>query len=74
MRGLATRSLRGDGFVVLRRGFGCTCGKIDEASSYIKQEVDEPLEGKEITDEEVQAAYDANPTEFDLTVSPRLSR
>jgi peptidyl-prolyl cis-trans isomerase C len=39
----------------------------------IKQEVDEPLERKEITDEEVQAAYDANPTEFDRPAQVRAS-
>jgi peptidyl-prolyl cis-trans isomerase C len=39
----------------------------------IKQEVDEPLESKGISDEEVQAAYDANPTEFDRPAQVRAS-
>jgi len=39
----------------------------------IKQEVDAPLEGREVTDEEVQAAYDANPTEFDRPAQVRAS-
>jgi peptidyl-prolyl cis-trans isomerase C len=39
----------------------------------IKQEVDEPLERKEISDAEVQAAYDANPTEFDRPAQVRAS-
>ena len=39
----------------------------------VKQEVDEPLEGLEITDEEVQAVYDANPLEFDRPGQVRAS-
>jgi peptidyl-prolyl cis-trans isomerase C len=39
----------------------------------IKKEVDEPLEGFEITDEEVKAVYDANPTEFDRPAQVRAS-
>jgi peptidyl-prolyl cis-trans isomerase C len=39
----------------------------------IKQEVDAPLESNEITDEEVQAAYEANPTEFDRPAQMRAS-
>jgi peptidyl-prolyl cis-trans isomerase C len=39
----------------------------------IKQEVDQPLAGKEISDEEVQAAYDANPEEFDRPAQVRAS-
>ena len=39
----------------------------------IKQEVDVPLDGREVTDEEVQAAYDANPTEFDRPAQVRAS-
>lgn len=39
----------------------------------IKQEIDEPLENDDITDEEVQAAYDANPTEFDRPAQVRAS-
>jgi parvulin-like peptidyl-prolyl isomerase len=39
----------------------------------IKQEVDEPLESEEISDEVVQAAYDANPTEFDRPAQVRAS-
>ena len=39
----------------------------------IKQEVDGPLAADEITDEEVQAAYDANPTEFDRAAQVRAS-
>ena len=39
----------------------------------IKQEVDQPLAGKEISDEEVQAAYDANPKEFDRPAQVRAS-
>jgi parvulin-like peptidyl-prolyl isomerase len=32
-----------------------------------------PLESREVTDEEVQAAYDANPTEFDRPAQVRAS-
>jgi len=39
----------------------------------VKREVDEPLEGLEITDEEVKALYDANPTEFDRPAQVRAS-
>jgi len=39
----------------------------------VKKEVDEPLEGLEITDEEVQAVYDANPVEFDRPGQVRAS-
>lgn len=39
----------------------------------IKQEVDAPLEENEITEEEVQAVYDANPTEFDRAAQVRAS-
>jgi peptidyl-prolyl cis-trans isomerase C len=39
----------------------------------INQEVDAPLEAKGITDEEVQAVYDANPTEFDRPAQVRAS-
>jgi peptidyl-prolyl cis-trans isomerase C len=39
----------------------------------IKKEVDEPLEGLEITDAEVKAVYDANPTEFDRPAQVRAS-
>jgi parvulin-like peptidyl-prolyl isomerase len=39
----------------------------------VKKEVDEPLEGKEITDAEIQAVYDANPTEFDRAAQVRAS-
>ena len=39
----------------------------------IKQEVDQPLEDNEITDAEVQASYDANPTEFDREAQVRAS-
>ena len=39
----------------------------------IKQEVDEPLAANEISDAEVQAAYDANPTEFDRPAQVRAS-
>jgi len=39
----------------------------------VKKEVDEPLEGLEITDEEVQAVYDANPLEFDRPGQVRAS-
>ena len=40
----------------------------------IKQEVDQPLEDNEITDAEVQASYDANPTEFDRPAQVRASQ
>lgn len=39
----------------------------------VKSEVDEPLEASEITDEEVQAAYDANPDEFNRPAQMRAS-
>jgi len=39
----------------------------------VKKEVDEPLEGVEITDEEVQAVYDENPLEFDRPAQVRAS-
>ncbi len=39
----------------------------------VKKEVDEPLEGLEITDEEVQGVYDANPNEFDRPAEVRAS-
>jgi peptidyl-prolyl cis-trans isomerase C len=39
----------------------------------IEQEVDEPLEDQPISDEEVQAAYEANPTEFDRPEQVRAS-
>lgn len=39
----------------------------------VKKEVDEPLGALEITDEEVQAVYDANPTEFDRPAKVRAS-
>ncbi len=39
----------------------------------IKDEVDEPLEAHPVTDEEVQASYDANPTEFDRPAQVRAS-
>jgi len=39
----------------------------------VKKEVDEPLEGLEITDEEVKAIYDANPLEFDRPAQVRAS-
>jgi peptidyl-prolyl cis-trans isomerase C len=39
----------------------------------IKKEVDEPLEALEITDEEVKAVYDGNPTEFDRPAQVRAS-
>ena len=39
----------------------------------IKQEVDEPLEANPVTDEEVQASYDVNPTEFDRPAQVRAS-
>jgi len=39
----------------------------------VKQEVDEPLEGQPITDEEVKVVYDGNPTEFDRPAQVRAS-
>ena len=39
----------------------------------VKQEVDRPLEEREITDEEIQAVYEANPTEFDRPAQVRAS-
>jgi parvulin-like peptidyl-prolyl isomerase len=39
----------------------------------VTQEVDEPLEGTAITDEEIQAVYDGNPTEFDREAQVRAS-
>ena len=39
----------------------------------IQQEVDEPLEAQPISDEEVQAAYESNPTEFDRPAQVRAS-
>lgn len=39
----------------------------------VKQEVDAPLEGMEITDEEVKAIYDANPDEFNRPAQVRAS-
>jgi peptidyl-prolyl cis-trans isomerase C len=39
----------------------------------IKKEVDAPLEGMEITDEEVKAIYDENPLEFDRLAQVRAS-
>lgn len=39
----------------------------------IKQEVDQPLEANPVTDEEVQASYDVNPTEFDRPAQVRAS-
>jgi parvulin-like peptidyl-prolyl isomerase len=39
----------------------------------VKKEVDEPLAGLEITDEEVKAVYDANPLEFDRPAQVRAS-
>ncbi len=39
----------------------------------IKQEVDVPLENSEVSDEEVKAAYEANPTEFDRPAQVRVS-
>ena len=40
----------------------------------IQEEVYAPLEGSEITDEEVKAAYEANPTEFDRPAQVRASQ
>ncbi|TNF59409.1 MAG: hypothetical protein EP303_08300 [Deltaproteobacteria bacterium] len=39
----------------------------------VKKEVDEPLGAVEITDEEIQAVYEANPTEFDRPAQVRAS-
>lgn len=39
----------------------------------VKQEVEAPLADNEISDEEVQAAYEANPTEFDRPAQVRAS-
>jgi len=39
----------------------------------VEQEVEEPLEENPISEEEVQAAYDANPTEFDRPQQVRAS-
>ena len=39
----------------------------------IKEEVDGPLEANPVSDEEVQAAFDANPTEFDRPAQKRAS-
>jgi len=39
----------------------------------IKKEVDEPLQGVEITEDEVKTVYDANPTEFDRPAEVRAS-
>ena len=39
----------------------------------VKKEVDEPLAGLEITDEEVRAVYEANPLEFDRPAQVRAS-
>ena len=39
----------------------------------VKKEVDEPLEGPGITEEEIEAAYKANPTEFDRPAQMRAS-
>jgi peptidyl-prolyl cis-trans isomerase C len=39
----------------------------------VKKEVDEPLEGAEITDEEIKAIYDANPLEFSRPKEVRAS-
>jgi hypothetical protein len=39
----------------------------------VTSEVDQPLEASEITDEEVQAAYDANPQEFNRPAQVRAS-
>ena len=39
----------------------------------VKQEVDQPLEDREITDEEVEAVYAANPAEFDRPAQVRAS-
>lgn len=39
----------------------------------IKQEVDAPLDADSVSDEEIQAVYDANPTEFDRPAQVRAS-
>ena len=39
----------------------------------VKREVDEPLEGLEVTDEEIQAIYDANPDEYNRPAQARVS-
>lgn len=39
----------------------------------MKKEVDEPLQNAEVTDEDVKAIYDANPTEFDRPAQVRAS-
>jgi parvulin-like peptidyl-prolyl isomerase len=39
----------------------------------IKQEVDAPLEENGVTDEEIQAVYDADPTQFDRPAQVRVS-
>jgi peptidyl-prolyl cis-trans isomerase C len=39
----------------------------------VKKEIDEPLEAAEVSDEEVKAVYDANPTEFDRPAQVRAS-
>jgi peptidyl-prolyl cis-trans isomerase C len=39
----------------------------------VKKEIDEPLEAAQISDEEVKAVYDANPTEFDRSAQVRAS-
>lgn len=39
----------------------------------VKKEVDEPLQAGGVTDEEVKAVYDANPTEFDRPAQVRAS-
>lgn len=39
----------------------------------VKREVDGPLEGLEVTDEEIQAIYDANPDEYSRPAQARVS-
>ncbi|MGB3052794.1 MAG: peptidyl-prolyl cis-trans isomerase [Polyangiales bacterium] len=39
----------------------------------VKQEIDEPLEDLEVTDEEIRAIYDANPDEFNRPAQIRAS-
>jgi peptidyl-prolyl cis-trans isomerase C len=39
----------------------------------VKKEVDDPLDGLEISDEQVKAVYDANPDEFDRPAEVRAS-
>lgn len=39
----------------------------------VKREVDEPLEGKEITDDEIQAVYEANPDDYSRPAQVRAS-